>query len=72
MNWESIALHWGEYKLNARRRWNLLTSGDLEAIGGDRERLLARIAELYAIPREEAEAQLADWLAALREVNPFR
>ncbi len=72
MKWEYIASRWGEYKLNARRRWPRLSLADLDAIAGDRARLVARIAELYAMPREQAEAELAAWLDALREVNPFR
>src|SRR5204862_1964744 len=47
MKWEQIASHWAEYKLNARRRWSRLSPEDLDAIAGDRARLLARIAELY-------------------------
>jgi hypothetical protein len=71
MKWEQIAAHWGEYKLNAKRRWPRLSPADLDAIAGDRARLVARIAELYAIPAPQAEAELAAWLDALREVNPF-
>jgi len=51
MNWAYILPRWAEYKLNARRRWPRLTRADLEAIGGDRERMLAKIGELYALPR---------------------
>ena len=71
MNWEHLAKRWDEYKLNARRRWPLLTPADLDAIGGDRERMVAKIAELYHLPRGQAEQELAAWLDALREVNPF-
>ncbi len=71
MKWEQIASHWAEYKLNARRRWSRLSPEYLDAIAGDRARLVARIAELYAIPAPQAEAELAAWLDALREVNPF-
>ena len=72
MNWAYIAPRWGEYKMNARRRWPRLTRSDLEAINGDRERLLAKIGELYAVAPDQAERELATWLDALREVNPFR
>ena len=72
MNWDYIAARWGEYQLNARRRWSLLTAGDFEAIANDRDRLVAKIGERYGIALEQAEAQLAEWLGALREVSPFR
>jgi hypothetical protein len=72
MKWEYLAAHWNEYKLNAKRRWPRLSASDLDAIAGDRARLVARIAELYAIAGEQAEAELAAWLDALREVNPFQ
>ena len=72
MKWEHIAKRWDEYQLNARRRWRLLTPGDLAAIAGERERLVAKIGERYAMPREQAERELAAWLEALRDVNPLR
>jgi hypothetical protein len=72
MNWEHIAPRWSEYKWNARRRWSLLTPADLDVIAGDRGQLAAKVAELYALPRERAEQELGAWLAALRELNPFR
>ena len=56
----------------ARRRWPRLTRADLEAIGTDRERLQAKIGELYAIPPDQARRDLATWLHGLGEVNPFR
>jgi uncharacterized protein YjbJ (UPF0337 family) len=71
LHWESIERNWNAYQGNARGRWGLLTREDLAQIGGKRERLLARLRELYSLDEPQAEAQLAAWQAALRRVNPF-
>jgi uncharacterized protein YjbJ (UPF0337 family) len=71
MNWQHIQSRWSEYQLNAKRRWNRLSAEDLQAIAGDRERLVAKIAERYTIAPAQAEQELAAWLAALRDDNPF-
>jgi len=72
MNWQHIHSRWSEYQLNARRRWSRLSAQDLQAIAGERERLVAKIAERYAIAPAQAEEELAAWLAVLRDENPFR
>jgi uncharacterized protein YjbJ (UPF0337 family) len=72
LHWESIERNWGAYQSNARGRWGLLTREDLTQIAGKRERLLARLRELYTLDESQAEAQLSAWQAALRRVNPFR
>jgi uncharacterized protein YjbJ (UPF0337 family) len=72
MQWEHIERNWGEYKLNARTRWSRLSRLELDRIAGNREKLAARIAEVYGMSAEEAQQQIAAWHAALREVNPFR
>jgi uncharacterized protein YjbJ (UPF0337 family) len=72
MNWDHIRRNWSEYKLNARTRWSRLTPEDLDRIAGDREQLVAKIREAYALSEEEAQQQLGAWHAALREDDPFR
>ena len=72
MNWQHIQSRWNEYQHNARRRWSRLTAQELQAIAGERERLVAKIAERYAIAPAQAEEELAAWLAALRDEYPFR
>jgi len=72
MYWESIERNWTAYQLNAKGRWGRLTRDDLAQIAGKRERLLATVRELYRLDDAQAEAQLAEWQAALRRLNPFR
>jgi uncharacterized protein YjbJ (UPF0337 family) len=72
MNWERIERNWSEYKLNAKTRWSRLSRDELDRMGGDREKLVAKICEAYGMSAEEAQQQLAAWRAALREVNPLR
>ena len=69
MNWQHVERNWSEYKLNARTRWSRLSREDLDAIAGNRERLLRKICEAYGMSAEEAELQLAAWGEALRELR---
>ena len=71
VQWQHVQRHWREYKFNAHRRWSRLTVSELEATLGERAALAAKIRDVYAIPAAEAERQLADWHAALRESDPF-
>ena len=39
MNWDRIQGRWHQIKGKVKERWGILTDGDLEAIGGQREQL---------------------------------
>ena len=71
MDWASIQRDWDAYQANARGRWGRLTRNDLAGIAGSRERLLAKLRELYGLDEAQALQQLAAWQTALRRLNPF-
>lgn len=50
---------WRESEL--RTRWERLSENDVARIGGDRERLLACLVDLYGWSRSEAETEVAAW-----------
>ncbi len=72
MDWELIESNWREFQRNAHRRWTRLSREDLEAIAGQREKLIAKLRERYGFDAQQAEQELAAWQGALRKVNPFR
>ena len=52
-------------------RWSRLTRKDLARIAGNRERLVAKLRERYALDEAQALQQLAAWQTALQRVSPF-
>ena len=61
MNWEGIGSEWEQVRGGIQRRWGRLTDDDLDAIGGRRDDLIARLQAVYGFDEEHAEAQLRDW-----------
>ena len=72
MDWAIIEKNWAEYQLNAKARWTRLSREDLEAIGGKRERLIAKVREVYSLDEPQAREQVDAWQGALRKVSPFK
>jgi uncharacterized protein YjbJ (UPF0337 family) len=72
MDWDLIESNWREFQRNAHSRWTRLSREDLEAVAGQREKLVAKLRERYGFDAQQAELELAAWQAALRKVNPFR
>ena len=67
MDWAIIESRWHEYKAAAKRRWDKLSEAQISGTRGNREYLLKRVQEAYAIGRDEAERQLADWQGRQRD-----
>jgi hypothetical protein len=63
MSWTAIQANWDRYKSAAKRRWDRLSEQQLHGTRGNREYLLKRVQEAYALTREEAERQIAAWQA---------
>lgn len=61
MHWEEIQKGWDQFKGMAKEKWGKLDDADLDAIGGDREKLIARLQELYGCSREQAETELKEF-----------
>lgn len=53
--------------IRIRERWNRITDDDLKAIGGKREKLLAKLQERYGYPRDRAEMELSQFETDLME-----
>jgi len=61
MEWNVIENRWHEFKVAAKRQWDKLSEAQLTGTRGNRDYLLKRVQEAYALSGAEAERQLADW-----------
>lgn len=62
MNWDQIEGKWTQLKGEIRQRWGNLTDDDLEIIAGSKDKFLGRLQQRYGIAKQDAQAQLDDWL----------
>jgi hypothetical protein len=65
MDWTQIETDWMRFKHAAKRRWDRLGEQQLNAIGGRRNVLAARIRDAYGISDAESEREVAEWQAGL-------
>ncbi len=62
MNEETLKGRWNQLKGHAKNQWADLTDDELDAIEGDRDRLIGVIQQRYGQTREDAEKQVRSWL----------
>jgi uncharacterized protein YjbJ (UPF0337 family) len=67
MNWDQIEGKWKQFKGSLREKWSKFTDDDLEAVAGNKDRLVGKVQERYGIGKEEAEKQVETWSSALKE-----
>lgn len=67
MDWDRISSNWLVHASQAQENWNLLGDGDLEAIGGNRDKLISYLEDLYGFARERAEDAADRWSNSLTE-----
>jgi uncharacterized protein YjbJ (UPF0337 family) len=67
MNWDRIEGNWKQLKGKAKVRWGKLTDDQFDVIAGKREQLVGRVQEGYGIAKEEAEKQVDQFAASLKE-----
>jgi uncharacterized protein YjbJ (UPF0337 family) len=63
MEWSIVESRWSEYASNAKLRWSRIPDDWLEETRGSRARLSSAVQEVYGLTRDEAERQIAAWLA---------
>ena len=63
MTWDQIQANWGLFRRRVRQRWHRLTDEQLNAIAGQRARLVRSLCEVYQLTEADSERQLADWQA---------
>jgi uncharacterized protein YjbJ (UPF0337 family) len=63
---DMLKRQWELLKDRVRQRWSRFTDDDVVQIDGDRETLMSKIQERYGRSPEQAQTDLAQWLAAER------
>ena len=72
MNWLHFEGGWSRFKADIQRYWPRLTDAQLEAVAGDRERLVGALRTSYGMDSLQAEEQLGNWQASRqRELEPI-
>lgn len=71
MDWEHPEKDWEQIRVRLRARWAKLTEDDLDAIAGQRERLLGRLRQAYGLTSERAEAELRNWERHQEPIEPM-
>ncbi len=61
MDWERISGNWPHWRTRIQERWGRLTNQQLDGVAGQRERMVARLEDVYTLSRREAERQLRNW-----------
>ena len=61
MDWGVIESRWHEYRAAAKRRWDKLSEAQIIGTRGNRDYLLKRVQEAYALTAAEAERELTEW-----------
>ncbi len=61
MNDDIFKGQWKQLKGEVRKRWNLLTDDDVEAVGGEMEKLEGRLQERYGWEKERIKSEISDW-----------
>lgn len=61
MNEDIIKGKWNEIRGAVQAQWGRLTDDDLDAINGERIKLMGRLQTTYGIARDEADKQIKDW-----------
>ena len=67
MNWDEIEGNWKKFRGDIKERWGRLTNDDLDVIQGRREKLAGELQRIYGIERQEAEAEIEDFLKHHRQ-----
>ena len=67
MNWDQIAGKWKQLKGSIQMKWGDLTNDDIDEIRGRNEILLGKIQERYGKTKEEAQQDIDDWVASLKD-----
>ena len=63
-----IKAEWKDVKGKARVKWGKLTDDDLAQAQGNREQLEAAVQKRYGIAKQEAQAQVDQWILSLKRL----
>ena len=61
MSWKLVSQNWNLEKPRLQRRWDKLTSADLEIISANRDKLVERLCARYGLKQSEASRHIEEW-----------
>jgi uncharacterized protein YjbJ (UPF0337 family) len=61
MNDDVLKGQWKQLRGEVRKRWNKLTDDDLDAVGGEIEKLEGRLQERYGWEKERIRTEIDAW-----------
>jgi uncharacterized protein YjbJ (UPF0337 family) len=63
---------WNQIKGTVREKWGQLTDDDFTQIAGKKDQLVGRVQERYGLAKEQAQAEVDEWLNQQTEVPRTR
>jgi uncharacterized protein YjbJ (UPF0337 family) len=67
MKWDHIEKNWQHLRGLARQKWRKLTDDRFDMIAGKRDHLLDWLQAQYGISKAEAELEVQEWEAVVRD-----
>lgn len=67
MNWNVIEGNWKQVAGGLKEKWGDLTGDDIDRLDGSREQLAGLLQEKFGWAEVEAERQIDEWAASLKE-----
>jgi uncharacterized protein YjbJ (UPF0337 family) len=62
MTWTEMAEHWHLLGVQAKSKWPKLSDVDLAFVGGNRDRLIAKLEKRYGLSADDGEQHVDEWL----------
>lgn len=66
MDWNRIEGNWKQFKGKIKEKWGELTDDDIDRMEGSREQFEGKIQEKYGLGKDQAKANVDDWLKNLQ------
>jgi uncharacterized protein YjbJ (UPF0337 family) len=67
MNWDQIEGQWKQLGSQLKSKWAKFTDDDVKNLGAKKDELVGKIQERYGVLKDEAEAQVDQWI---KEIKP--
>ncbi|MEL6309596.1 MAG: CsbD family protein [Chloroflexota bacterium] len=65
--WNQVKGNWKQFTGSVQEQWGELTGDEVDEMNGEREQLVGKIQERYGIAQEEAESQVEEWAANMKD-----
>ncbi len=69
MDWTTVKGHWTAFTPRIMTRWPDLDEDEVQAAAGERDAFAAHLAEVQGLDRDEAEAEIDDFLMGSEPID---